>query len=57
LSKVARTFGVTLEELLAANPAIKDPNKIALGQEIVIPVPTPDEASPSPSAPGSAPAP
>jgi hypothetical protein len=37
LSKVANKFGVELDTLLAANPAIKDPNKISLGQQIVIP--------------------
>ena len=37
LSKVANKFSVDLDALLAANPAIKDPNKISLGQEIVIP--------------------
>jgi hypothetical protein len=49
LSKVAKRFGVTIEELLAANPEIKDPNKIAEGQEIVIPAPAPDEESAAPS--------
>ena len=39
LSKVAKRFGVTLEELLAANPDIKNPDKIAIGQQIVIPMP------------------
>jgi LysM repeat protein len=39
LSKVANKFSVTLEDLLAANPDIKNPNKISLGQEIVIPSP------------------
>jgi LysM repeat protein len=37
LSKVANKFGVDLGALLAANPTIKDPNKISLGQQIVIP--------------------
>ena len=37
LSKVANRFDVELEDLLAANPDIKDPNKISLGQEIIIP--------------------
>lgn len=37
LSKVANKFHVELADLLAANPDIKDPNKISLGQEIVIP--------------------
>lgn len=51
LSKVAKAFGVTLEELLAANPDIKNPDIIALGQVIVIPVPSPGgAASPSGSA-------
>ena len=38
LSKVANTFGITLAELLAANPTIKNPDKVALGQQIIIPV-------------------
>ncbi len=37
LSKVANKFKVDLTELLAANPDIKDPNKISLGQSIIIP--------------------
>lgn len=58
LSKVARKFGVTLADLLAANPSIKNPDKVAIGQEIVIPTPTPsvvvdpgtlDSGSPAPS--------
>jgi LysM repeat protein len=32
LSKVANKFGVELDALLAANPAIKDPNKISLAR-------------------------
>ena len=44
LSKVARAFGLTLDELLAANTeTIKDPDRIAVGDEIVIPVPATDE--------------
>jgi LysM repeat protein len=41
LQKIADSFGVTLDELLAANPKIKDPNKIVEGQQIIIPVPAP----------------
>lgn len=40
---VAATVGLTLEELLAANPQITDPDKIAAGDEIIIPVKPPDE--------------
>ncbi|HET7472716.1 MAG TPA: LysM domain-containing protein [Candidatus Limnocylindrales bacterium] len=40
LSKIAAAHGITVDELLAANPAIKDPNKIGLGQQIVIPSPS-----------------
>ena len=52
LSKVATDFGLTLEELLAANPTIVDPDKIGIGDEVVIPTRPPDEftdpsASPS----------
>ena len=46
LSKVAVAHGITLEELLAANPTIKNPNRITEGQQITIPAPSaaiPDE--------------
>lgn len=52
LSKIATDHGVTLEQLLAANPTIKNPNKITEGQEIIIPTsePTaPEEFGPSES--------
>ncbi len=45
LSKIATKFGLTLEELMAANPQIKNPNKIAIGDEITIPVPVEEDAS------------
>jgi LysM repeat protein len=50
LSKVANRFGITLDELLAANPDIKDPDSISIGQQIVIPLPAESGASPSDSA-------
>ncbi len=34
---IAGTYGVTLEALLAANPGIKNPNLISIGQEVAIP--------------------
>ena len=44
LSKIAQEFGVTLDELLAANTeTIKNPDRIVVGDEIIIPVPVPDE--------------
>lgn len=54
LSKIAVANGLTTQQLLDANPTIKDPNKIIVGQAITIPTPpseVPDEfggsASPS----------
>jgi hypothetical protein len=44
LSKIATAHGITLDELLAANPQIKNPNKITEGQQITIPAPS--DASP-----------
>lgn len=41
LSKIAAANGLTLDELLAANPEITNPNRITVGQQIVIPVPSP----------------
>lgn len=43
MTKIAKKFGVTVAQIMEANPTIKDPNKISLGQEIIIPVPVPDE--------------
>jgi LysM repeat protein len=53
LLKIAKKFDLTLEELLAANKErIKDADKIKVGQEIIIPLPTPDEVTdPSAAAP------
>jgi hypothetical protein len=44
LNKIAAAHGISLDELLAANPDIKDPNKIVEGQQIIIP--TPSQAPP-----------
>ena len=37
LARIATKFGVTPRQIMAANPEIKDPNKIVIGQVIVIP--------------------
>ena len=42
MSKIAKRFGVTVEALTAANPQIKNPNKIKVGDQITIPVPVQD---------------
>jgi peptidoglycan hydrolase-like protein with peptidoglycan-binding domain len=48
LSGIARQHGVTLSALLAANPEIHDPNRIAIGQIIAIPAQA-TPAAPPPS--------
>jgi nucleoid-associated protein YgaU len=54
LLKIAKRNGLTIDQLLAANKQIKDPNKIAVGDQIVIPLAAPSEvingASPGASA-------
>jgi LysM repeat protein len=46
LSKIAKRNDITLDQLLAANKdTIKDPDRISVGDEIIIPVPVPDEVS------------
>ena len=54
VSKIASRYGVTIDQLLAANPQIKNANQIAIGDQVVIPQPQPTEivdsgASPAPS--------
>jgi len=43
LTKIAATYGVTVDEILAVNPKITNPNRIAIGDKIVIPQPLPSE--------------
>ena len=44
MSRIAGRFGITLDELIAANTeTVPDPNKLQIGQEIIIPVPNPTE--------------
>jgi LysM repeat protein len=43
LSAIAAIYGVTVDDILAANPSITNPNKIAVGDKIVIPQPLPSE--------------
>jgi hypothetical protein len=52
MSKIARKYGLTIEELMAANPQIKNPNKIAIGDQITIPVPV-EGGTPSGSGDGT----
>lgn len=45
LSSISLAYGTTVDEILAANPQIADPNLIVVGEAIVIPLPA---ASPAP---------
>ncbi len=47
-SKIAKKFGVTVEELKAANPQVKNIDKIQIGDQLTIPTPTPEDASAQP---------
>ena len=51
LYKIATQFGITYEQLLAANPQIENPDFIRAGD--VINIPTPDFVPPSPTRPAS----
>lgn len=44
LTQIAHRFGLTLRELLDANPQITNPDRIRVGQMIIIPDPTPTPA-------------
>jgi hypothetical protein len=44
MTKIAKKFGIPLDVLIAANrDRIKDPDKLAVGDELVIPTPLPSE--------------
>lgn len=46
LLSIARRFGLTLGQLMAANPTITDPDRIRVGQVIVIPPPGAPDTGP-----------
>jgi len=55
MSKIAKRFGLTIAQVVAANPQIKDPNTIKIGDQVTIPAPAASDgagggapASPSP---------
>jgi hypothetical protein len=46
MSKIARRFGVTVEDIMAANPQIKNPDRIRIGDRITIPPPADENGFP-----------
>ena len=58
LSQISAQYQVSVAAILGANPAVKDPNSIAVGQELIIPSVIPDVSIPPGSeAPASSPSP
>ena len=55
LEKIARKFGVTVAQILSVNPQIKDPNKIAIGDVIVIPTAGASAAASASASPSATP--
>jgi LysM repeat protein len=56
LSGIARQFGLTVDQLLAANAdTITNPDRIAVGDEIIIPVPPADDVGGGSAEPSAAP--
>ena len=50
MSKIAKKFGVSLDDLIAANKdTIKNPDKLAVGAQVIIPLPPSEGASAAPS--------
>lgn len=45
LSKVAKHFGITVDDIMLANPQIENRNKIFIGQNIALPKPGPSNGS------------
>jgi hypothetical protein len=52
LSKIATAHGLTVEQIMTANPQIKNADQIAIGDQIVIPTPAPDQIGESPAPSG-----
>jgi LysM repeat protein len=44
-SKIATKFGLTIEELQAANPQVKNIDKIKIGDQLTIPEPVSQESA------------
>ena len=54
LNAIAQRFGLTVGQLLAANPDITDPNRIRVGQSLVIPPPDAPDTGPDSAGIGDA---
>ncbi len=44
-TRIAAKFGITVDQLIAANPQLKNPNRLAIGDQLVIPAPVATEVS------------
>ena len=55
MSKIAKKFGVTVQQIMAANPKIKNPDRIKVGDQITIPVPVQDDSAATDGAGSQAP--
>jgi LysM repeat protein len=50
MSKIAALFGVALDELIAANRELHpDPDRLQIGDQVIIPTPAPDGSGDAPS--------
>ena len=54
LNAIAQRFGLTVGQLLAANPDITDPNRIRVGQALIIPPPDAPDTGPDSAGIGDA---
>lgn len=54
LHAIAQRFGLTIGQLLAANPDITDPNRITVGQTLIIPPPDAPDTGPNSASMGDA---
>jgi hypothetical protein len=57
LSGIAAKYKVTVDDLLAANPDLKDPNRLQIGDKIVIPLPPSQTIPDGGTIPGASPSP
>ncbi len=55
MAGIARRFGIGLQQMIAANPQVTDPNLLLVGQRLCLPIQVPPGVPPAPACPEGTP--